>query len=299
MTLAGKLEVWQKDLLDMSRGNNLLYYKSEGRGAGIQFTAPAADLESLYTRLLAGNSIKVANLPTDVDEEELERRLARLRSRTREDLNDRGIHTLFLAFGLLEWREAEQSGDAILSPLLLVPVTIERDGLLGQYTLKRLPGEDPEVNPTLREKLLHDFKAQLPLFEDIEERFEREATQRDDRARGPARKLSLDRILREIGAALPPQVPGRIVRRELHLGRFFFQKLVMYRDLQRHRDNVLAHPLLRVIGGDSGRLPEPPGLVPARELDRRVPPHEMHEILDADSSQQEAIVAAKRGASFV
>ncbi|HZU75330.1 MAG TPA: DUF4011 domain-containing protein, partial [Dehalococcoidia bacterium] len=304
MTLAAKLDLWQKNLLDMSRVNNLLYYRASGRGAGIPFAVAAADLDPLYTRLLAGQPLKVASLPTDVDAEELEARLARLRSRTREDLNDRGIHTLYLTFGLLEWREAPQSDEPIRSPVLLVPVVIERAGVLGQYSLRRLLGEDPEINPTLREKLLHDFRAQLPSFEEIEERFEREQAQRAQAnghgyGRMPAAKLTLDRILREIESALPPQIPGRAVRRELHLGRFFFQKLVMYRDLQRNRANVLAHPLLRVLGGDGEHLPQPADLIPARDLDRRVPPHEMNEILDADSSQQEAIVAAKRGASFV
>ena len=96
---------------------------------------------------------------------------------------------------------------------------------------------------------------------------------------------------------MPPQLNGRI-RPELHLGRFFFQKLVMYRDLQRHEQSVFDHPMLRLLGGERVDLAQPKGLPQARDLDT-IPPHNILEVLPADSSQQEAILVAKRGASFV
>ncbi|HZC77865.1 MAG TPA: AAA domain-containing protein, partial [Ktedonobacterales bacterium] len=105
-------------------------------------------------------------------------------------------------------------------------------------------------------------------------------------------------LLARIGDAIPLGMPWRIVT-EAHLGVFSFQKLVMYQDLQRHDGQVLDHPLLQALGGE-GPLPEDgSGNVAGGDLDARVRPHQTFEILDADSSQQEAVIAAKSGASFV
>ena len=157
MSLMDKLAVWQKDLLDMSRGNNLLYSRTTGRGAGISLQVDD-DLGDVYARLIDGKRpLSIIELHPKVEEDELKPRLGRLRTRVREDVNDRGIQTLFLAFGLLEWREAAQSSEEILSPLVLVPVELAREGFAGDYKLLRLPDVEIEVNPTLREKLQHDF----------------------------------------------------------------------------------------------------------------------------------------------
>jgi Protein of unknown function (DUF4011) len=267
MPLADKLTVWQKDLLDMSRNNNLLYYRAIGRGAGIQLQVDD-DLNSIYAKLMENKRPLVATeLRPNVEEDDLERRLARLRSRVRDDFNDRGIQTLFMAFGMLEWRETEQSSEIILSPLLLVPVALGRQGFLGAYTLQRLNDEELEVNPTLREKLFHDFHVQLPTFGDIEERFERETAGAGERPNNATKRpLTLDRILNDIGAAMPGQLHGRI-RPELHLGRFFFQKLVMYRDLQHNHAKALAHPCCgrwaasRALWRNLKGYPAPPSLM--------------------------------------
>src|SRR5207248_6989458 len=56
----------------------------------------------------------------------------------------------------------------------------------------------------------------------------------------------------------------------------------------------------RAVAGDPGvMLHTPPDLPKAEELDDRVPPQETNQILDADSSQQAAIEAVKRGANLV
>src|SRR4029077_12279343 len=54
------------------------------------------------------------------------------------------------------------------------------------------------------------------------------------------------------------------------------------------------------IAGDREAVPAPPGDLPRPEdLDERVPPEDAVHILDADSSQQAAIEAVKRGANLV
>ena len=74
--------------------------------------------------------------PTDRDTDELLTDIkdgGKLRSilrnlyrRSRTDFEERGVRILFLTFGILEWREIEQS-EIIKSPILLVPVELKRE----------------------------------------------------------------------------------------------------------------------------------------------------------------------------
>jgi hypothetical protein len=74
----------------------------------------------------------------------------------------------------------------------------------------------------------------------------------------------------------------------------------MYKDLETHSDHASSHPIIRALAGDPSILPSVPTDLPTAEvLDERVTPEETFQVLDADSSQQEAIIAAKRGVSFV
>ncbi len=273
----------------MSRRNSLLYFSTGGRGAGLSFIVQ--DQGSLFARLLTSHAVSIEELQCELEPDERDRRLSRLRDRTREDLNDRGVNTLYMAFGILEWREADSS-ETIRSPLVLVPVTLTRASLLGTFSIARLGEEECEVNPTLSEKLRNDFDIQLPSFARLAELSEQ--------AGGGAnrgRQLTLAQALDAMRAAIPSNFTWS-VNSEVALGRFNFQKLSMYRDLQRHEQQILSHDLLRQLGGDIRRS-DPIDLIPASQLDDRVRPQDMLEVLDADSSQQEAIAAAKAGASFV
>jgi len=304
VSLREKLAVWQKDLLDMSRMNNLLYYRSSGRGAGIQL--PVSNISALFAHLV--NSPKRSDfswLDSLPEKNDVEKQLLRLRARAREDINDRGIQTLYVAFGFLEWKESEQSDDIVRSPLVLVPVTLVREGVYGRFAVERVTDEDIEINPALREKLLHDFRLQLPTYADIigetsevtETVRAAQVASHSDNAKRSKRVVRLEDVFGGIEASL--QSMNWRIAPEAHLGRFSFQKLVMYHDLREHAEDVLAHDLVRVIGGERRPLPPPRDAITAGELDRKLRPHDILEVLDADSSQQEAIRAAKAGASFV
>ena len=74
----------------------------------------------------------------------------------------------------------------------------------------------------------------------------------------------------------------------------------MWDDLGKNQDQIVEHDLCRAIAGDqSVRLKVPEGLPRARDLDAVAHPAMTYHILDSDSSQHEAIEAAKRGASLV
>lgn len=309
MQLDEKLIVWQKDLVDMSRRNTLLYYKLDGiRPSGLPL--PDTDTASLYEQLVLQNrsiSEERLGLPDpDIDPVPM-RRLERLRVQARDDAKERGVQSLYMVFGLLEWFEAGHSEDVVRSPLLLVPVSITSGGNRARYSIKVVEDEDIEINPTLRERFVNDFHLVLPSYHEIAAQ-QQEANLDNMADRQASKKRlndapTLESVLNALSEAidsLPDNARHRwAIRPEVHLGRFSFQKLVMWQDLQRNLQTALAHPILQRLAGERAALTEPGALISADQLDRLARTHETLEILDADSSQQEAVQAAKAGRTFV
>lgn len=311
MALRDKLAVWEKDLIDMSKRNPLLYYRPTGlRVSGLTFEQ--ADANALFQRLVRSKRSldHVERLLPDPDDDPLPlRRLERMRARARDDLKESGVHSLYLVFGMLDWSEAEHSDQRILSPLILVPVVLERP-TNGVYTLSVADDEAIDINPTLREKLAYDFHVTLPLWPDLltlptnpDATAGPVISNSGARTSGHASTPLLTEALARIESALR-QIPeytraNWALTSGVYLGRFSFTKLVMREDLMRNEAAALAHPVLRKMSGERGAMHEPTSLVSAERLDERVRPQDTLAILDADSSQEEAIQAAIAGQSFV
>ena len=65
------------------------------------------------------------------------------------------------------------------------------------------------------------------------------------------------------------------------------------------KEKLLANPIVKAINGVESYDQDLSCIVEEKDLDEKVDPHETFQILDADSSQQKAISAAKGGISFV
>lgn len=227
------------------------------------------------------------DLLTGVGDKALERRLRTLDGHAHLSLSEQGVHCLYVAFGFLKWFEAVDSDVEHLSPLMLVPVTLSRTSADAPWELTE--AEDDAIdNLCLRERLKQDFGMLLPVLPDIGELEE-------DGAR--------HRFLAAVRAAVASNERWEVQDR-CALGRFAFPKVAMWQDLGDHVDSVLTNALCRSVGGDptippqrsfgiSAPLPE------AATLDDEIVPGEIKTILDCDSSQLEAIIAARRGVSFV
>jgi very-short-patch-repair endonuclease len=326
MAIKDKIEVWQRDLIDMSKRNTLLYFHATGvRVSGLPL--PIADTVPLFRAITRqGNSTNKSKSryiePSDLgfpDPQENPgplRLLERLRTQARDDQKERGIHTLYLVFGMLNWTEVAHSQEWVVSPLIFIPVTFQR-GVSGHYILVINEDEDIEINPVLHEKLYNDFHIRLPTWQEIVTAINAASTSASasegekapcvsaKSAKDPKDPVipTLDDVLKHIQSALE-QLPDFAkakwaITPDACLGRFSFTKLIMRQDLQRNQETALAHPILRRIAGEHGALREPSELIPAERLDERVHPRDTLAILDADSSQQEAIQAAIAGQSFV
>ncbi len=294
---------WKERLLDLTGRNRLLNFRPT-KVSTIRVTSPEpGDLfEQLVVRerslrfpLYQGTAtvsladdvsegempaeetynVSPGDMETSKPPPELERSLYRLAQLARFSKEERGVNTLYLAIGMLEWRPQEDKSPQ-KSPLLLVPVELKRENHLAPYVLS-LFDEDPEVNPSLVFMLRNDFDFDLPAFPE----------QLDAH--------SIDAFLSAVGEAASPLRWS--VLPEVWLGQFQFRKLAMYKDLLEHEDEAAEHPLVAALAG-CAEVHEPEEIPDVVEFDK-ISPVDAFTVLDADSSQLAAILRARAGQSFI
>ena len=287
-TLDERIERWQQNLLDLTLRNRLLNFKPS---SAIRVAAPGpprvfdmmtADNATLTIRELgpkediSAAAKAVAGSEVLVEPDPTSGRLRRMRLKARSAVREQGVNILFLSFGLLRWSEKDDPSTELLAPLILVPVELVKQGPMQPFQL-RMAEEDVVINPTLIHKLSTTFGLKLPEWAEGD---------------APAGYLSRARD------AIAPN-EGWKIDDWTYLSLLSFSKLPMYQEMRACRDDIVRHPLLRAISGDPSLLPPVPDHPASDRLDSEVRPAQSFQILDADSSQQEAVEMAKRGMTFV
>ena len=120
--IAKAAERWATDLIDHTRNNRLLYYKELKVGTlSLAGAAPSA-----MTQLLDGERVRLSKLfPTAASIEDARHRIRRIDAKIREDRDERGIETGYLAVGFVTWHDDQATPAA---PVLLRGVSIGRIG---------------------------------------------------------------------------------------------------------------------------------------------------------------------------
>jgi len=86
---------------------------------------------------------------------------------------------------------------------------------------------------------------------------------------------------------------------ETGLGLLSFLKINMYRDLENHQEAILKNPVVRALGGDATAVEHDLSAIDHFDHDNNTTPEHTFQVVDADASQQDAILCAKQGYSFV
>lgn len=310
---ARALGKWRERLLDLSQRNPLLHFW-RSRGTKIRIAHP--ELDQLYQALVLREKRLTFPKPTDQllqlaefgssddltdgrdlrespgdirvdyatgsarDVIALQQKLRRLRDNARVALEEEGVNTLYVALGLLQWREPE-SAETEVAPLVLVPASIHHK--LGQAYELSCYEPDPRSNPVLAYWLKQSFALSLPDFE-------------------PYSGISdghfdLDGYFESVRSATAPL--GWQVLEEAWVAHFSFEKLVMYDDLGQPGTEVAIaeHPVLGALvqAREYERRPLPAEISdPATAYDR----HDLFPVLDADLSQLEVLAQARAGNSL-
>jgi very-short-patch-repair endonuclease len=309
-----RLDDWKARLIDLSRRNNLLYFRVGGNTLRVEEPGASEVFQRLY---LDESSWEVWEPPDkrenadqegghheDQDEPDPEpsppplrsgqirvtskgRRdwrkvLSATRQRARSFYEETGLQILHVGVGTLAWKD-EESGDEVVSPLLLLPVELRRESRRSPYQL--LPTDEPLIlNPALSLKLSRDFNVVLP---DLPEDWESNALS--------AYLLQVQEIADD---------KGWQVQDDCYLSLFSFLKLVIHKDLGGNEEKICDHPVIRAMAGDWNQGVLHGGVLDVEKLrggglDSMIPPKEECLVLDADSSQMAAIKSVREGRSLV
>ena len=301
------VDSWKGQLVDVGGRNTLLYYKDLKQGTldlRTQGSSPDA-----VARLLGSHTVRLSDIfsspalpapaagaPTAAPPDRklspaaaAAKRARTVRAKAVENFEERGIETLFLAWGMATW--TNQIGTATpAAPVLLCEAALVPRGTAGEDFDLSLPG-DYEINPTLVHFLATEFKIDLKAEELLD-------LLEEDASGIPDATLLFERL-----AKVAAEVPKFAVADRVVLGNFSYAKLPMVNDLEAALagGQLATNEMLAAIAGD-GQAAQAlrdrhPG-VTADEPDR-TPPSDEFLVLDADASQSYAINTAVRGGDLV
>ena len=228
--------------------------------------------------------IQTLLLPTD-----LNKRLKSIYTNYKDVLNDKGLNVFYAAFGMLRWFDSENSDKENLSPLILLPIEIEKKkSSKGGYSVSANNAE-PIINQTLCEKLKFEHDILLPQFSS-DEHFDGND------------KISLEKFFEEVSVTVTQKKRWEI-KRFVSFGFFNYQDIAIFNDLQPENwtdeNQLLAHDLIaKLLGG----LPanETSTIDQIEDIDRLTLTRELpHLVLPADSSQHSAVINALDGKPLV
>ena len=314
--IASRIRDWQTRLLQLNRRNNLLYFRPGRNTVGITGFGP----DELYNRLRrsrrglefpyappprrrgrlaeadepeeepAAPVSPRADLATDCEVVDLQRRLRNLRRREREWEEEQGLNVLFLATGFIDW--IDDDGEQARSPLVLIPCDLERASPRDPFRL-RAEDDDPVVNPTLRHQL-SILGVDLPAL----------GTEPSDEDE------SIDAYIAAVGDLVRSREDWS-VDSGIALGAFSYSKLAMYEDLERMlRQGVRSDLTQLLASGGAARTewaaasdtapatPRSEDLAGGR-LDDLLDIRDQYAVLPTDFSQLGALDQARKGGHLV
>jgi superfamily II DNA or RNA helicase/very-short-patch-repair endonuclease len=298
-SLDKKIDEWKSQLLDLTRQNKLVSFEpTKTKDLPFEDTNPT----TIADEIDGDGELFIRKRPTEDDgddqpdiatnevlptraPDEAANSLSQIALKNKQYLRERGVDSLYISLGMLRWYSVDYSDEANRSPLFLAPVELEEKTIQDEekhdYVLKS-KAEGLRLNPALRKKLAAERGISLPA----------------DNA------LSLA----EIDAAFEAVYETLrgfdrwTIQPDAVLGISDFTKYSLYSDIERNREAIKDDSIIQALNGEMEPLQKAEGDITtpkASELDDVVSPIDTYQVLDADSSQQEAIEAAKRGKSFV
>lgn len=314
-TPAGRLDRWQRKLLDLSARNPLLNHKSPK--TSLELLCP--DPGRLEDKLASGKKISIAPIPTAsgqsqdqaiherrtgqrIDEkyasdaldqnqvlvglpkQELDKRLVEVYRKTQTSLQEGGANTLYLALGFLLWKREESDSRRFRAPLILMPIALQRKSVRSGVKM-HAHDDEPRFNTTLLEMLRKDYGIEIG---DLEHNLPEDE-----------HGVDVHEVWTRVRKAVK-DAPGFEVVEDVVLGHFSFAKYLMWKDLVDRTDDLRKSSVVKHLI-DSPRDPylSEASFVSKEELDRDFHPSDFLTPLPADSSQMAAIASAEREKDFI
>ena len=204
--------------------------------------------------------------------------LLTLKNKARVYMENKGMNALYMAFGFLNWQENGAEGDELRSPLVLLPVTISQDSIISPVVITKTD-DDPLGNNALQQRLKKDFDIEIPDF-DAEE--------------------NLNTYLKKIQNICSSHHLGwNVEMNTVQIMMVSYLKMAVYNDMEKHEKEISTNPVVKALNGSSGAV-NYKNIPKSGSIDHdSADPKTVYSVVDADSSQQDAIELAKSGTSFV
>lgn len=290
-----KIELWKKRLLDLGKRNRLINFKETKRSnilikspslgdlfnllvheeKSLKFSSPS---KTIFDKNGEEQSLLVVNGDVETNQtlSEQQRTLKSLRGKAKTSIEEQGINTLYLTFGMLKWKENINSDVEIFSPIILVPVSLKIEAINEPYILS-LHDDEVVLNPSLAYKLENDFGIGFPEFNEHEYNIKEYL-------------CKIEKIANENEWQ---------VTDETYLSLLSFLKINMYEDLNNNKEKIVSNPIIKALAGDYSEIIQVPTSFNNYDHDKNTRPIDTYQVVDADSSQQDAILLSKKGISFV
>ena len=293
---------WTRRLIDHSRANSLLFYRDLRVGT-LDLTAETEAVD----RLLAGDKLTVESLVSagryaespdpevrkraeDEARQKIRSALVALLRKALSNLEEKGIDTLYIAMGMATW-PASDGGRPYEAPVLLLPARIEARGRAGDNLRLAVAGE-PQINPVLLYVLEENYGIRIDASVALSE-----CGGEDESGQW---HIAPDKVFERIEGATTSVSDFRIMRRVV-LANFQFARMAMVEDIKRNADIIASSAIVAAVAGDlvsRQKLAQAVIDIEPAQLDER-PASDDYLVLDADSTQQRAIVLVSKGQNGV
>ena len=233
-------QAWIYQLVDMSRRNNLLYFRDLQVGT---LDLSSSDAESIQSLLQSGRTatdgVRLADLVDRTRTTEATAALAEIAHKAQSNFEERGLNTLFLAMGLATWTSAD-GGRNTSVPILLVPLAADQGGGRSSPWRLRRAGD-----VKLNDVLVHALRQEHGIALDAESLCREVLGDEEGEA------FDLQPLFSAIGAHTAT-VPGFAISPRWVVGNFAFQKMAIVKDLNELLAALAAHDIVSAIAGDPG-----------------------------------------------
>lgn len=290
MEIGETLDKWSRQLLDMTKNNKWLNCKDDSKTIAVLSPDPdvlfkEVDGDSIsfevsfvdegYGFLELKKESPKQRTPKEKQKNRIyihktkERSIAQIKKESRDAIEEKGVNVAYLAFGSICWQEDKER---LRAPVLFVPIRLEKKSVMAPYVIHT--DDEVIVNPSFSCMLENDYGEKLPKYD----------------GEGLTNYLEkVEELVRKVQWT---------VTKECKIGVFSFNKIQMYRDIKDNKEIILTNTNVRRLLGESPDIGKRSG-GNSKERPLQNPLVELHNVLDADSSQIEAIEMAKSGKSFV
>ncbi|WP_066154793.1 DUF4011 domain-containing protein [Aliarcobacter cryaerophilus] len=232
----------------------------------------SSDVEEKYT----DDSLQTLHYPN-----EMEKILTSLERDAKTIIQETGSNMLYLVLGLLKWKEAKNSDEYINSPLVTIPVILNKEKKNNRYEFSlEYSGTGIDTNKSLAEKLNNDYGIFLP-----------ELTE----------ELSYFEYLNQVKDVIEYQKDWSL-KHEIAIDFLKFGKILMYQDLKEENweeGTPLSEKELFKDIFEGKEISNVSMFAEEYDIDTHKIANEIPLVMNADSSQHSAIVDVLNGKNVV